>query len=354
MDEQQQGEVMSSPEPQPIPMPDPVPAPPPAAVVELLGHDGRVVLLQRVTRWPARIGRSPACDIVLDDAHVAAEHAELRLDADGRVQLALLETVNGAVIGRLRLGQGEMAPLPAGGAFQIGGCALRLRTSADALPAEQALAVHPARHAALLPALILAMLFFQWVDRWSAVDPDARWVDYAAPLLGPLAFVLGWAGLWSLASQIFQHRFPFTTHLRRALFVIVGLQALEWLLPGVAYAFSLPRLMALDGLALPLASAALIAWHARLVWPGARRTLNVGIAALLLLGIGLQVGGRQVQKYLFGPPYLAALPPPALRLVSPKPPEALIESLKPLKAELAKQARKDNDGAEPEEDGGGE
>jgi hypothetical protein len=74
----------------------------------------------------------------------------------------------------------------------------------------------------------------------------------------------------------------------------------------------------------------------------------------LLLGLGLQIGSRQEQQYVFGPPYLASLPPPALRVASPKPPEALIESLKPLKAELARQARKDNDGFETEDLGGGE
>ncbi len=347
---------MSSPEPiEPIePVASAVPAPAPAAVVELLGLDGRVALLQRVPQWPARIGRSPACDIVLDDAHVAAEHAELRLDAEGRVQLALLDTRNGGVVGRRRLVGGEAALLPAGGAFQLGGCSLRLRTSADALAPEQPLVVHPVRHAALLPALILALLFFQWIDHWSGSDPDVRWITYATPLLGPLAIVLGWAGLWSLASKLFQHRFPFTAHMRRVLVVVVALQALEWLLPGVAYALSLPRLMVLDSLAAPVAGAALIAWHARLVWPSARRWLDGGVAALLLLGLGLQVGGRQEQQYLFGPPYLAALPPPALRLVTPKAPEDLIESLKPLKAELARQARKDNEGADAEDVGGDE
>lgn len=324
---------------------------PVAAIVELLGRDGRVALVQRVTRWPVRIGRSPACDIVLDDAHIAAEHAELHAGTDGRAVLKLLDTRNGGSVAGKRLAAGEEAALPAGGAFQLAGSALRLRTSADELAPEQTLVVHPVRHWALLPALLLAMLVFQWVDRWSSVDPDARWVDYAAPLLGPLAFLLGWAGLWSLASQIFQHRFPFTTHLRRVLLVTVGLQVLEWVLPTVAYSLSLPRLMVLDALALPLAGAALIAWHARLVWPGARRTLNIGIAALLLLGLGLQVGGRQEQQHIFGPPYLASLPPPALRLVSPKPPEDLIESLKPLKAELARQARKDNEGVDAEDAG---
>ena len=344
MDEQQQGQVMPA-----VPV---APAAPAAAVVELLGRDGRASLVQRVTHWPVRIGRSPACDIVLDDAHLAAEHAELHLTPEGRVRLKLLDTRNGGAIGARRLGAGSEAELPAGGAFRLAGCSLRLRTSSDELAPEQMLFVQPVRHWALLPALLLSMLFFQWVESWSAVDPGTRWIDYAAPLLAPLAFVLAWAGLWSLASQLFQHRFPFTTHLRRALLVIVALKLLEWLLPALAYAFSWPRLMGLDGVVQPLAGGLLVAWHARLVWPGARRTLDAGIAALLLLGLGLQIGGRQEQQYVFGPPYLASLPPPALRLVSPKPPETLIESLKPLKAELAKQARKDNEGFDAEDAGG--
>lgn len=347
MDEPQQGQVMPA-DIDPIEpfAPSPAaPVAPDAAVVELLGRDGHAVLVQRVTRWPVRIGRSPACDVVLDDAHLAAAHAELHLAPAGGVLLKLLDSRNGGHVGKQRLRAGDEALLPEGGMFQLAGSSLRLRTSADVLAPEQLLLVDKTRHWALVPLLLLAMVFFQWVDRWSAVDPDARWVDYAAPLLAPLAFVLGWAGLWSLASQIFQHRFPFTTHLRRALVVIVVLQVLEWLLPAVAYAFSWPRLMAVESLATPVALAALISWHARLVWPRARRTLNIGIAALLLLGLGLQVGNRQEQQYVFGPPYLASLPPPALRIAPPKPPEDLIESLKPLKAELARQARKDNEGA---------
>ncbi|RZL35817.1 MAG: FHA domain-containing protein [Rubrivivax sp.] len=345
MDERQQGEMMAD-----APVAPAMPAAPAAAVVELLGRDGRSMLIQRVTQWPVRIGRSPACDIVLDDAHIAAEHAELQLAPGGVVRLKLLDSRNGGAVAGKRLAAGADAALPVGGAFQLAACSLRLRTSADVLAPEQLLIVQPTRHWALLPLLLLSMLFFQWVDRWSAVDPDARWIDYASPLLAPLAFVLAWAGMWSLASQIFQHRFPLATHLRRALLVIVAMQVLDWLLPAAAYAFSLPRLVALGALIEPIGGAALVAWHARLVWPGARRTLDIGIAALLLLGLGLQVGKRQEQQYAFGPPYLASLPPPALRIASPQPAETLIESLKPLKAELARQARKDTDGSDLDDD----
>ncbi len=342
MDEQQQGQVM----PEAVPV-----AAPAAAVVELLGRDGRVALVQRVTAWPVRIGRSPACDVVLDDAHLAAEHAELQLTPQG-VRLKLLDSRNGGVVGNRRLAAGDETALPAGGAFQLAGSALRLRTSADVLAPEQPLIAQQARHWALLPLLLLAVVFFQWVDRWSAVDPDARWVDYASPLLAPLALLLGWSGLWSLASQIFQHRFPFAKHLRRVLVVTLATQVLDWLLPAVAYAFSWPRLMALESLSTPVAIAVLVAWHARLVWPGAQRILNGGVTALLLLGLGLQVGGRQEQQHVFGPPYLASLPPPVLRVAGTRPAEALIESLKPLKAELAKQARKDNEGTSDEDAAG--
>jgi len=335
VDEKQQGEVMA-------PATATAPA---AAVVELLGRDGRAIHVQHVTHWPVRIGRSPACDIVLDDGHIAGEHAELHLAPDGGVVLKLLPSRNGGSVAGKRVPVGAEAALPAGGAFQLAGSTLRLRTSADPLAPEQLLIVQQARHWALMPALLLLMLFLQWVDRWSAVDPDSRWIDYAVPLLAPVAFILGWAGLWSLGSQIFQHRFPFVTHLRRALLVICALELLDWLLPAVAYSLSWPRLMVLQALIAPVAAAFLVAWHARLVWPGARRTLSVGIAALLLLGLGLQIGNRQEQQYVFGPPYLASLPPPALRLAQPQPPEVLIESLKPLKAELQRQARKDNEGA---------
>jgi hypothetical protein len=105
--------------------------------------------------------------------------------------------------------------------------------------------------------------------------------------------------------------------------VLCALDLLDWIVPGLAYAFSWPRLMALQSLALPVAEALLVAWHAHLVWPGARRILDGGIVALLLLGLGLQWGSRQEQQYAFGAPYLAALPPPALRAAAPRPPRGV-------------------------------
>ena len=53
------------------------------AVVEILDRDGHTRQLVPVSHWPVTIGRAIECDVVLDDPHVAAQHATLD-DKDGQ------------------------------------------------------------------------------------------------------------------------------------------------------------------------------------------------------------------------------------------------------------------------------
>lgn len=317
-----------------------------AAVIEVLGRDGQVRAVHKISQWPARIGRSPACAVVLDDSHLAAEHAELLL-ADAVPTLRLLPSLNGGWLGERRLQAGDAAALAGPALFQLGATQLRWRSSADALPAEQPLQAHQQRavkHPAYgLPVLLAVWLGLLWLEKWLEVNPGSPWVDYASAVLGPLGAVLVWAAVWSLITQLFQHRFPFATHLRRVVLGLTGLQLLGALLPLLAFAFSWPRLMAVDALLLPLGGAALLWWHASLVWPRARRGLAYGVVGLLVGATVLSVARRQEQQHWFGPAYLSVLPPPAVRLVDAKPTAALIDALRPLEAELARQAAKDNE-----------
>jgi FHA domain len=317
-----------------------------AAVIEVLGRDGQVRTIHKVMDWPLTIGRAPDCDLVLDDSHLAGAHAQLQLTQDGPL-LTLLPSLNGGQLGRRRLVAGESVALVtqnAGALFQLGATQLRLRRSADALAPEQLLLqAAGAPRQRWLAALLLGWLGLLWLDQWTSLNPGSPWVDYTAAVLVPLGLLLGWAALWALVTQLFQHRFPFVTHLWRGLVGAVCLSLLGLLLPLLAYAFSLRQLLSLEALLLPAGLAALLWWHASLVWPRGRRVLGWCMLGLLLGGQTLLVAKRQEQQYWFGPPYLSALPPPALRLVAPKPPEMLIDSLRPLEAELARQASKDNE-----------
>jgi hypothetical protein len=329
-----------------------------SAVIELLGRDGRVQSVQRISQWPARIGRSVRCEVVLDDIHLAAEHAELHWpesEAEGAAgaRLSLLPSRNGGWLGERRLMAGDTAALPGRAVFQLGNSQLRWRSSAELLAAELPLQAHQQRRAkagAWVPVLALLWLGLLWFDQWSGLNPGSPWVDYSGAVLIPLAVLLMWVALWSLVTQLFQHRFPFSTHLRGALVGLTSLHLIGFALPLLAYAVSAPRLMVLDAVLFPCGVAALLFWHARLVWPRARRWLGLAAVAGLATLLVLTVARRQDQQHWLGPAYLSSLPPPAFRLVQPTTPQTLIDSLRPLEAELARQANKDND--EPSEEGG--
>jgi Inner membrane component of T3SS, cytoplasmic domain len=321
-----------------------------AAVIEVLGRDGQVRSTHRVLAWPVAIGRAPDSDVVLDDAHLAGAHAQLELSEEGP-RLHLLPSLNGGWLGRRRLRAGEAVLLGAGATFQLGATQLRLRRSQDALAPELPMLSTAAVPRRWVAGLLLLWLGLLWLDQWSARDPGGPWVDYVGAVLLPLGLLAAWAALWALMTQLFQHRFPFVGHLWRALVGVAGLHLLNIALPVLAYAFSWPRLLGLDALLFPLGLGGLLWWHASLVWPRAQRVLAGCMLGLVAAGLLLMVAKRQEQQYWFAPPYLSTLPPPMLRLAAPKPPEALIESLRPLEAELARQANKDNEEL-PADEGG--
>ena len=325
-------------------------------VLELLGREGQVLRVERITQWPLRIGRSAACELVLDDPHLAAEHAQLDWTQAGP-QLKLLPSLNGGWLGELRLLAGDAIDLHELSQIQLGASQMRWRSLDAALAPEQPLESHLHRLQAqhlhlrpgLLPVLALLLLWLALVagQQWSQLNPGGPWMDYSSAVLGPLTGLLAWVGFCALLTQLFRRSFPFVAHLRIALRLLILRLLLGLALPALAYAFSWPRLMVLDDLIDAFGLALLLGMHASLIWP-AKRTharIAIGLTVLACLALGLDMARRQEQQYWLGPAYLSALPPPALRLVEPKPVSELIDSLRPLEAELAAQAKKENDQA---------
>ncbi|MET0207566.1 MAG: FHA domain-containing protein [Burkholderiaceae bacterium] len=319
-----------------------------AAVIEVVDRDGHCRETHKVRAWPLRIGRSPECDLVLSDPHLAAAHASIDWTPEGPA-LFLLESRNGGWMDGKRLDTGAARPWPADAVVQLGATPLRLRTVLDPLPAEKLLqrddepVRRDARPAWALPALLGVWLLMLWGMNWSSTDASASWVDTVSGVLAPLGVALIWAALWALVTQVFRHWFAFGAHLWRALVATVVMQVISVAVPLLAYAVSLPQLMVLDGLTMSIGAALLLWWHATVVWPRASRGLAMGIGAMALVGVVLTVGRRTEQQHWLGPSYLSALPPPALRMVSPKPVDGFVDSLKDLEAPLLRQAEKRNE-----------
>jgi hypothetical protein len=323
------------------------------ALIEVLDHDGRVQHAVPVTRWPVAVGRALDCDVVLHDPHVAAHHATLDVPADGAagVLLTVGESVNGVRWHGGRLAAGASASLPAGTVWHAGRSALRVRLPGEALLPEQPLA-HPAwRRRALLTlaggaTLLLWAAALLWLDN----EPGARWDQYLPVLLGMVFGVAVWCSLWGLGSKLFQRRFAFMPHLRVLIaFALAGL-AIDALLALASFVLSWPALSHLRGWVGWGVAAAWLATHASLLLPGRERVVGLLFTTLCLLAIGINAAldWRRGER-LFGELYATTLPPPALRLARALPASALIDELRPLKAQLDRRAREDEDREDSEQ-----
>ena len=115
-------------------------------MIEVLDRAGQVRAVHKILQWPARIGRSPDCEIVLDDGHLAPAHAELQWrEEEGGARLALLPSLNGGWFGDKRLHAGESAALAGTALFQLGATQLRWRSTAEPLAPELPLERHQHR-----------------------------------------------------------------------------------------------------------------------------------------------------------------------------------------------------------------
>jgi hypothetical protein len=193
-------------------------------IVELLGAHGQVRYRTRLATLPAVIGRGYDADVLIDDPHVCARHAELARDPDGTLVLRDLASVNG--IGRAR---GERAPqlaLASGDRVRLGPVEIRvvdanhpvaaavrltetrgLTTTLTRLP--RALAVCGGALAAL------ALLNYQ----------ASATADAAIPAVQEAVFVvLGagvWASAWAVATRLVSKHFRFLSHWAWALGLLV-------------------------------------------------------------------------------------------------------------------------------------
>jgi len=312
------------------------------ALIELLERDGRLRRCVEVEAWPVTLGRSLDCDVVLEDPHVAARHVRIASSEEG-LQLEVGATRNGVQLGHHTLAEGQHAPLPRAAVWQIGATRVRVRLPDDPIEAERplGLAVTGARPlVTLLCALALWALVL--IEHGIGLDPGARFTDWLVPLLGAPAVVALWCLLWGIGSKLFQHRFEFWPHFAVLVKGVLVMGVLELVLPVLGYSLSWEWLSRIAPGVAVAAGVATLFGHAVLVVPLDRRVLAAGIGGCFLIGAAvLMTMNHQRTDRLFGEPYLATLPPPALRLAPPVSVGTFIAESAALRARLDRRAGQD-------------
>lgn len=313
------------------------------AVVEVLDRDGHARTTVPVLQWPVTVGRAVTCDVVLDDAHAAPQHATL-VDADGVLMLVAADTVNGVRLGGRRLEAHDRVPVPPGGTFVVGATSLRVRRTSDPLPEERQLS--PALPGSRLTTLTLLVLFAAWALalQWLSTDPGGRATDYLVVAIGAWLVLAAWSGFWSVGSKLVRHRFDFWAHVRTASGYAVVASVLALLLPLISYASGFTAFSKVSGIVAAAVAWAMVLAHLRLMLPTRARTLTAVMGGLFAVGVGVQfVHTYQTQDRLFSELYVTTLGPPALRLAPAVEAARFIDEARALEAVLTYHATDDED-----------
>lgn len=287
-------------------------------LIELLDAHGHVQLRQRITGVGSqcRIGRSLACDIVLDDAYAAAAHTLLTLQEDGRIYVQDLDTRNGTRIDgeRITADNGEVIEQ---GELIVGRTRLLVRSLHTTLPPERVFRRDLLRrYRTPLATFGLSLcLGFAAFSQW--LNAPEQWAAFM--LMAVLITVCGlalWVGLWSLITHLNHGAWQVRIHLAIAANCValcawgywlyrLGAFATQWRWLGVALAPCAAG-AALLMIYLHLRKATYMKQQYALIF--------AGIATLALSGIlwliDLQTDARNVNRVVQGP----AIYPPAIRI----------------------------------------
>jgi len=206
-------------------------------LVEQVGALGHPVLRQRFTGagTECRVGQDIDCDVVVDDEHVAPQHALLTLLEDGRVRVQDLGTRNGTrVAGKRVTPEGAIIEQ---GEIIVGHTRLYVRTrhvppGQERVYRREFVRIHRTwLTVAGVAACIAFAGFRQWLNAPSSLP---RSVTTAALVtLGVLAL---WTGLWALMSKLNRGRWEVRVHLAIASIGVAVCVWGSWVGGLVAYA----------------------------------------------------------------------------------------------------------------------
>lgn len=314
-----------------------------AVVVEILDRRGRLRERRRLTQLPATIGRSAACDVILDDPFVSPEHLRLELQEGDALMVVDLDSTNGLIAeGNAR--RVKSIALNGSLALQLGETRLRLRTPQEVIAPAVPLPRRPAR-SELSVAVRLAVMWTLLISvaagsEYLRAYDELRAETLASQITGNTVLLLVWSGLWAASNRIVSHHSNFLEHSLNAAFWGFFLALARELDGYVAFALAADKAVNItfwivDALLL----AGLLHGHLRLCASGESRRLKLRALAVST-GVTLLSAFVSLAGYLQGPRwdfilrFRNELKPPMFRLAGSESVESFFARSRELKTRV--------------------
>ncbi|WP_039915302.1 FHA domain-containing protein [Cellvibrio mixtus] len=308
--------------------------------VELLTPDGEVIHRNKFIQLPIRIGRAYDNDIILDDPHTAAHHAQIELNQLDELVINDLGSRNGIAQDNQR---NDFFVVNGDAVYRLGHTRLRVRTAAYAVADEVSDSTNHGWEGwrpALLGGVLLVTIGL--LSTWLSDLQQGTLSKYLLELVSVIGFAIGWAGVWALFSRLFNGHARFGRHLLIVSSGLTVLELWEFFSGAIAYAFSLESLATFTSPPVVVICAFVLYFH--LLTTGNKRPqrLKYYLAGLAILGIGITMAKQyQASNHLADELYLSNLYPPALRISSDKSLESFTTNINALKTKVDDE-RKEN------------
>lgn len=281
--------------------------------VEQLTPDGEVLHRTKVTHLPIRIGRAYDNDIILNDRHTAAHHAQIELNQLDELIIADLGSQNGITLANTRE---NFFVIDGDKIYRLGHTRLRIRT-ADYRVADEVSDLTNHRWEGVLPAAtgLGLLLVTGLLSIWLADLNQGTLSKYLLELVSILGFAIGWSGIWALFSKLFTGHARFGRHLFIASAGLAFLELWEHLSGLVAYAFSWEPLATFNSHPVIAICALVLYFHMRTAGNNRPGRLKIYLAALAILGSVITMTKTyQASNHLSDELYMSRIYPPVVRI----------------------------------------
>lgn len=323
------------------------------ALIEAVDRHGHVQARLPVTRWPVTVGRDLHNDLVLDDVYVAGQHLRLEQVSPGQLRVDVLDTDNGATLGRQHHERGAQFDWPADQALALGRTALHARLADTPVPTEQPLPQRPWRTTTWTVAGLAFVLAWLTGQSWlGATEITAFQRELPSTLLVALAGLGLWTGLWALVTKLFSGHPQFWRHARIACGLFAITSCTEALLGVLAFAYSWESLTRYAHLVTLVLVALGVHRHLLVVAPLRRRSLSVTLALTLALGLPTVMGIQWLRtKRLSSQLYMSQLYPPSWRVATLVPVAQFLREAASIEQRLATRLKEAEDEDAPDSSG---
>lgn len=303
--------------------------------IELLTPDGEVISREKFNHLPIRIGRAYDNDIILDDQHTAAHHAQVELNQLDELVINDLGSQNGIALGKQR---NVFFVVNGDDIYRLGHTRVRVRTEAYQVAPEVSDSTNH-HWEGWLPALLggTLLLVIGLLSTWLTDLQQGTLSKYLLELVSTFGFALAWAGAWAVFSKLLNGHARFGRHLFIVSAGLAVVEVWEFLSGALAYSLSLETLARYTSQPFIIILAVVLYFH--LLTAGNKRPhrLRIYLAGVAVFAIGINMAKEyQTSNYLADELYLSKLYPPALRISGDLPLEDFTHNIESLKARVDK------------------